>query len=239
MLSLDRQNQYRERYRARRPGWAPSGERYESLVRSYVQPGTRLLDLGCGRGGLIEKLGGDVALPLGIDPDRLSLAEHRSPHTLRVCAPAQSLPLPASSVDLVIATWLLEHLADPAAVLAEVQRTLRPGGHFITLTPNANHPLLLANRISQALPRLQRWLVPRLYARSQDDTFRVHYRANSPARLRALATRAGLVLVALQVIPDPTYTAFNDALFGLSVAAERLIPPGLKVHLLADFEKPA
>lgn len=238
MLPLDRQNQYRERYRQLTPGWQPSGEQYEALATGYAHASTALLDLGCGRGGLIEKLGPEVGQPVGCDPDRRSLAEHRSPDTRRVCAPAEVLPFADATFDLVIASWLLEHLSHPQAVLAEVARVLRPGGHFVTLTPNANHPILLANRVSQLAPRLQRWLVPRLYARDETDTFSVHYRANSRRQLVRLALDSGLQLAAYRPIGDPSYLAFGDALFGLATWAERLTPRRLKIHLLLDFYKP-
>ena len=53
-LPLDVQNSYRARYRAMRPGWRASGEQLEAMVRSYVTPGSSVLDLGCGRGGVVE-----------------------------------------------------------------------------------------------------------------------------------------------------------------------------------------
>ena len=45
-----------------------------------------------------------------------------------VVADVQSLPFRSESVDLVIATGLLEHVDDPVAVIKEVVRVLRPGG---------------------------------------------------------------------------------------------------------------
>jgi hypothetical protein len=59
----------------------------------------------------------------------------------------------------------------------------------------------------------------------------VQYRANTANRLRALCRRVGLTLT-LHFIPDPTYTAFNEPLFRLSLWAERLIPQLFKVHLV-------
>jgi hypothetical protein len=71
----------------------------------------------------------------------------------------------------------------------------------------------------------------RLYARAEADTFPVQYRANTARRLHDLCRRAGLSLT-LHFIADPTYTAFNEPLFHLSVWAERLIPQLFKVHLV-------
>ena len=73
MLPLSRQNAYRERYRAFRPGWRTSGEAFEALTRQYIGPGARVLDLGCGRGGVMELFWREVKLPVGLDPDHASL----------------------------------------------------------------------------------------------------------------------------------------------------------------------
>lgn len=241
MLPLSRQNAYRARYQKLRPSWQPSGQVLEGLVRATLQPTSRVLDVGCGRGGVLELFWREVALGVGVDPDWRSLREHRAraaPAALpRVCAFGDALPFPAQTFDVVLGIWLLEHLAQPARVFAAVSRVLKPGGRFICLTPNAQHPLILANRFSWAFPLVQRVLVPSLYGRSERDTFRVHYRANTLPTLRTLATQAGLRVVSLRPISDPTYLAFNDFFFALSVAFEDLLPANWGVHLLGEFSK--
>lgn len=290
MLPLSRQNAYRERYKALRSGWRTSGEEFEALTRQRIGPGARVLDLGCGRGGVMELFWREVKLSVGLDPDHASLVEHRA-HTntstlsgtdtkhddvmlrpalwaeaspwqeggdpfgrLRagssrkvraqgdremplVCGLGDDLPFSAESFDLVIGLWVLEHLAQPERALSEIRRVLIPGGHFIFLTPNALHPLVRANRLSQMLPALQRCLIPRLYARAEADTFRVYYRANTPARLRALAAAHGFRVALLRAVPDPTYLAFNDLFFRASVLFERLLPEGWGVHVVGECER--
>jgi len=81
LLPLDAQNAYRDRYRAMRPGWRSSGDQLEALVRSYLSPDSHVLDLGCGRGGVVELFWREVRLAAGLDPDVPSLAEHRAPGT--------------------------------------------------------------------------------------------------------------------------------------------------------------
>jgi ubiquinone/menaquinone biosynthesis C-methylase UbiE len=231
VLPLDRQNEYRRRYRALTPSWQSSGDAYERLVREVLMSDTRLLDLGGGRGGLIEAIHNQVGLPVALDPDLPSLLDHRAPAIPRLCGLAESIPFPNNTFDVITASWLLEHLAAPEVVFAEIHRLLKPGGRFLFLTPNALHPLLITNYFFHLIPSLQRFLIPRLYARAEADTFPVQYRANTARRLRDLCRRAGLTLT-LHFIPDPTYTAFNDPLFRLSVWAERLIPQLFKVHLV-------
>jgi SAM-dependent methyltransferase len=234
VLPLDRQNAYRQRYQRQNPGWQPSGEHFEALTRRYLSPSARVLDLGCGRGGVMELFWREVRLAVGLDPDLRSLREHRA-GLLRVCALGEALPLAAERFDLVIGLWLLEHVAQPLRLLREVKRVLAPGGHFLFLTPNARHPLLLANRFSWAFPAVQRLLVPRLYGRAEADTFRVRYQANTLPRLRELAAEAGFSIVEVRALSDPTYLAFNDLFFRLSVGLERVLPPGAYVHILGDW----
>jgi SAM-dependent methyltransferase len=154
-----------------------------------------------------------------------------------VCGLGEALPFPAEAFDLVIGLWVLEHLAQPERVLSKIRRVLAPGGRFIFLTPNALHPLVRANRLSQMLPAIQRLLIPRLYARAEADTFRVRYRANTPRRLFTLAAAHGFRVASLRAIPDPTYLAFNDFFFRVSVLFERMLPEGWGVHVVGEFAK--
>ena len=83
-LTLEQQNADRERYTRLRAGWQPATARYEALIRERLGPGTRLLDLGCGRGGVLEQLGEAVGCALGLDPDHVARR-----------APAAALPAPS------------------------------------------------------------------------------------------------------------------------------------------------
>lgn len=237
-LPLDVQNSYRARYRAMRPGWSSSGEQLEALVRSHLTPESSVLDLGCGRGGVVELFWKDVRFAAGLDPDSASLAEHRAEGMPVVTARGEYLPFAGDSFDLVVSIWVLEHLRSPENVFREVRRVLRAGGHFVFLTPNLRNPLLAFNRLGRALPQLQRRLVPRLYGRVEADTFPVQYRANTDRAIRRLAQRTGLRVAELRAVPDPTYLAFNAFMFRASVMSERLMPRSWGVHLLGDLERP-
>ncbi len=237
LLPLTLQNSYRARYKAMRPEWRSSGDQLEALVRGYITPESRVLDLGCGRGGVVELFWRDVALAAGLDPDKPSLSEHRAPGMPVIRGVGERLPFVGETFDLIVCLWVLEHVKDPATVLREVRRVLAPGGHFVFLTPNLRNPLLFLNRLGKALPALQRRVVPRLYGRVEADTFRVRYRANTVHNLRGLASESGLQVAELRVVPDPTYLALNSLMFRASVFAERVTPRGWGVHLLGDLKK--
>ncbi len=229
MLSLDRQEGYRQRYAQMRTGWRPSSHVYRDLIAARLFPGARVLDLGCGRGGVMERLHARAALTAGVDPDHRSLREHRALALALTCGLAEALPYPDDTFDLVCCSWVLEHLGEPARAFAEIARVLRADGRFIFLTPNVRHPLLVMNR---ALYWTRGRLVGRLYGRAEIDTFPAFYRANSPERIERLARAAGFERVALRCVGDPTYLAFNEPMFRLSCLLERLTPRSMGVHLV-------
>ena len=235
MLPLSVQNAYRERYRAIRPGWKSSGDQLEAMVRSHVTARSRILDLGCGRGGVVELLWREVELAAGLDPDSPSLSEHRAQGMPVVRGVGERMPFVDESFDLIVCLWVLEHLKDPVDAFREVRRVLRPRGHFVFVTPNMRNPLMVANRIGKALPSLQRRLVPRFYGREEADTFPVQYRANTVEAIREHAEAAGMQVYDLRVVPDPTYLAMNSLMFQASVMSERLLPKGWGMHLLGDM----
>lgn len=235
LLPLGLQNRYRERYRALRPGWRSSGEQLEAMVRNHITRDARVLDLGCGRGGVVELFWRDVRVAAGLDPDPPSLIDHRTKGMPVIRGVGERLPFVDEAFDLVVCVWVLEHLREPKTVFDELARVLRPGGHFVFVTPNLRNPLMLMNRIGKALPALQKRVVPRLYGRRESDTFPVQYRANTAAALRALAHGSGLDVYDLRVVPDPTYLALNNFLFRASVLSEHLMPKRWGVHLLGDL----
>ena len=236
MLSLEQQNELRERYRRSNPGWRPATEVFADLVRQNMPPGARLLDLGCGRGGLVEQLEISLKHIVGVDPDVQSLREHRlagrRPPMARVAGFSEQLPFAAGTFDLIFASWLLEHLQRPALVFHQVGRLLRPGGAFVFITPNKRHPLSGLNRLAGRFAGLQGSAVQRLYGRAPEDTFPVSYRANTAAELRELARAGEMNLAQVEAIPDPTYLAFRPILLRLAGRLESSLAAGRGIHLV-------
>ena len=121
MLSLDQQEGYRRRYAAMRAGWRPGSHVYQDLVVARLTPGARVLDLGCGRGGVMERLHPRAGFVAGLDADLRSLREHRAAALPLACGLAEGLPYADGVFDLVCCSWVLEHL--PEHVKSVRQRT--------------------------------------------------------------------------------------------------------------------
>src|ERR1700716_1008744 len=113
LLPLTVQNRYRAQFRAMRPGWRSSGDQLEALVRSHLTSESRVLDLGCGRGGVVELFWREVKVAVGLDPDTASVAGHRAPGMPVIRGVGEGLPFVSESFDLIVCLWVLEHLKEP------------------------------------------------------------------------------------------------------------------------------
>tara|TARA_B100000700_G_scaffold96215_1_gene108269 strand:- start:5379 stop:6203 length:825 start_codon:yes stop_codon:yes gene_type:complete len=107
---------------------------------------TRILDLGCGPGHWTARLAQRYSAPglpaqvLGLDLAPGMLERARAEHGERLgwlCGDASHLPLANRSLDLVFSNLAIQWCPNLDAVLAELQRVLRPGGRALinTLAP--------------------------------------------------------------------------------------------------------
>jgi 2-polyprenyl-3-methyl-5-hydroxy-6-metoxy-1,4-benzoquinol methylase len=114
------------------------------FVESRNLRAQRILDLGCGT-GILEGVSAANELH-GVDVDRalLERARGRGYHVHAVDLSAGVLPFASSSFDVVVTFDVLEHVAAPVSLLAEVARVLRPEGCLFVSVPNSVNVL---NRI--------------------------------------------------------------------------------------------
>jgi SAM-dependent methyltransferase len=119
----------------------PSWEYYPTYiaklteVRRYLDslaPGTRVIDVGCGEGVLVEQYAGRLAIE-GVDLNYES--EHVRPGSLT------AVPAGDESYDRALCLDALEHLEprDQPLAFAELYRVLKPGGELLISVPNLAH----------------------------------------------------------------------------------------------------
>src|SRR5260370_2084927 len=90
------------------------------------------LEIGVGTGlvGAALQSGGRRVVGVDISVQMLQRARSRKLAVAR--ADALALPFVSGSLDDAYSVWVLHLVADPAAVLREVMRVLRPGGRYVT-----------------------------------------------------------------------------------------------------------
>jgi SAM-dependent methyltransferase len=101
----------------------------------------RILDAGCGGGGMPLSLAEGAALVVGIDPaERFQDAgvklgrEKRLTNLHFALADGMALPFASGTFDLVLSHAVIEHVADAPLYLRECARVLRPDGRMYLST---------------------------------------------------------------------------------------------------------
>jgi SAM-dependent methyltransferase len=110
-----------------------------TFLLGAVNPGDRVLDLGCGAGPFTRELAEAGAVPVGVEVAEAALRRARAavPGVDFRLAPIDApLPLPDAWFDLVWASEVIEHVSDTAIWLSEINRVLVPGGRLLVSTPS-------------------------------------------------------------------------------------------------------
>lgn len=100
-----------------------------------LRQGAKVLDVGCGRGVLLDRLGASYGtIGFGIDVSAESLKQARQEaqsgiHPAR--SDARRIPFADGSFDLVVSMDVLEHIPDSNRAIDEMARVMRPGGTLV------------------------------------------------------------------------------------------------------------
>jgi SAM-dependent methyltransferase len=206
----------------------------ELLGELRLVPGEAVLDVACGP-GTVTRLAAALSGPAGrvtgcdMSPAMLGIAVGRGPvaggAAIEYCeAPADRLPVPDGSFDVVSCQQGLQFFADRPAALAEMRRALRPGGRI---------GVAVWKRIGECPPFA---VLAEAIREVAGDRLASRY-AGGPwglpraADLRALLERAGFadVRVADRVLPvtfegGPAHLAATYAAAGVAGEIEALSP---------------
>lgn len=121
--------------------------------RGKEQPAPRMPDIGCGQGYVLERAlqrGWDV---WGLEPSKAWAQRTATRLGVKVWAQRiEEAEVPAGTCDIVFSDRVIEHLAEPMAMMEVAHRVLKPGGVAYLVTPNAsalvNHFRSMAFRLS-------------------------------------------------------------------------------------------
>jgi SAM-dependent methyltransferase len=107
---------------------------YWADVTRHFDPGCEMLDIGCGTGWLAEHF--DSYTGIDGSPDAVAIATEQGRNVILGNAD-EPLPFEDGAFDAVVMKDLLEHVADPVALVREARRVLRPGGTLFASSPDA------------------------------------------------------------------------------------------------------
>lgn len=132
--------------------------------RVFGALGGEVVDIGAGNGAVLPYLSPAVRRLHAVEPnvhfhDRLrrAAAEHPTDVVLHATR-GEELDFSTASVDGVTTSWVLCTVDDPAAVLAEIRRVLRPGGRFAFVEHVAAPPGTAVRAVQDAVQTPWRWL---------------------------------------------------------------------------------
>jgi len=142
--------------------------------------GLKVLDVGCGNGYVLSRYARQGAEVTGvdltgtaIDLSRRRFALENLPGTF-LETDGETLPFPDNSFDIVCSMGVLHHTANPAPMVSEMHRVLRPGGRCI---------VMLYNRHSWktvVLMRMRRLFDPQFKGKTQQEALNYNDGPNCP-----------------------------------------------------------
>jgi SAM-dependent methyltransferase len=127
------------------PLFAVAADAYDRLMGRYlptlavafadaadVRTGDRVLDVGCGPGGLttelVRRTGSSAVCAIDPSPPFVAACRARNPGVDVRAGVAEELPWPDGDFDACLASLVIGFMADPAAGVREMRRVTRPGG---------------------------------------------------------------------------------------------------------------
>ncbi|RZU13541.1 methyltransferase family protein [Kribbella rubisoli] len=115
----------------------------DAALQGLPLEGARVVDLGCGEGGLAGRLAArGAAEVLAVDAsERMLAAAVPHPHVRYLRADVASFDLPCGSADLVVSSMALHYVEDFVGLVERVAGWLAPGGAFVF---SVEHPVMTA-----------------------------------------------------------------------------------------------
>ena len=166
-------------------GRAEAGRR----AAGETPPAVVVLDAGCGRASALARhrarigrfVGADIHAPA---PGALPYLDEFA--AVDLCGSPDAFT--PATFDVVLSSFTVEHLADPAAAFANLARWLRPGGSLVLTTVNRRHPFVAAYL---TMPAWARRRIQPVVKASAADAHPLVGACNDPAALRAALVAAG------------------------------------------------
>lgn len=235
-----RQEKFREEYKKINKKWNDSVSIYKDIVKSLINSETTVLEAGCGFSNMYREEYKLAKRVIGVDISAEYLNANDTIDEKIVSDLSHFPQVQDETVDIIISSWVLEHLESPEKVFSEFSRVLKKGGKVVFITPNARNYVVILNKL---IPSWFRNMVAKRLANNTlvVDPMKTFYRANSVSKLKRLSKENALEFDKLILNGDPTYIAINRLFFGIGVFIERILSiPFMKsarVHIVGVIKK--
>jgi ubiquinone/menaquinone biosynthesis C-methylase UbiE len=212
---------------------------YYDALKKLLKSSTVWLDLGCGHQVFGDwmmaqqaEVVASVRQVVGFEFSLDSLRQHKS-YRDKVLGGPGGLPFKSESFDVVTANMVVEHVDDPASMLTEVRRILKPNGTFIFHTTNARN--IFAQMAAMTPEALKKRIVFTLDGRRESDVFKTYYRLNDSGCIRTAAESAGYEVSSLEQISTSAITAMLGPVVVLELLYLRLLRRSSLSHLRTNI----
>jgi ubiquinone/menaquinone biosynthesis C-methylase UbiE len=118
------------------------------MIEARLEPGSKILDVGCGTGHLAAELAKRGYQAWGTDIAEAMVhyaREHYDPDRFQV-GDIERIPFPDNTFDGIVCLGVMEYLRSDEPALREMWRVLKPGGHAVITTPSAICPFFYMDR---------------------------------------------------------------------------------------------
>lgn len=215
-------------------------------IKALLHAQMRVIDFGAGRGAWFDDdesqyrrevrlMRGSVAEVIGCDVDEAVLTNKAVDRAL-VIRPGAPLPFDDAGIDIVVADYVFEHIADPEWMAQEFARILKPGGWICARTPTKYNYVSMFARLFSNLhhARILRVAQP---GRKPEDVFPTVYRLNTRRSLGKLFAATEFQDHSYVYCFEPQYFFGSRVAYRLFQFAHWLLPGALHGNLFIFIRK--
>jgi ubiquinone/menaquinone biosynthesis C-methylase UbiE len=197
-------------------------ELFRGIIQEKTTPESFCLDYGAGRGTLSQmNFLGRVTFIAGVDIDDAVLKNPYLNEAKLLNSSNFTIPYSDNKFDVVFSDNVMEHIQNTSIAFNEIFRVLKPGGLFLSKTPNKFHYMPIISRIT---PTSFHKYYNKIRGRDSEDTFPAFYRCNSKSAVAKHARMSGFEIDCIQFVEGrPEYLRLTTLTYLFGMLYERAV----------------
>ncbi len=210
-----------------------------SHIASLINENSTVLEFGAGRGANVSEVKseylrnlqnfkGRCAKVVGCDIDEAVL-DNPYLDEAHVISPNAPLPFADETFDIIVSSWVFEHIEHPDVMARELLRITKPGGYICACTPNKFGYVSIMSRIVSNRNHA-RFLSKIQPERKELDIFPTAYKLNTERDVNRKFSPDGEVIVG-RTFSEPAYHFNNAFLYAAFLLIHKILPLKLSTTL--------